>query len=68
MSTIINLGNKQKEDLSQVLSRHLSRNSQGKKIIAELADDSEQGGKDLVAYLDQRLPQDEALRKQIGAA
>lgn len=68
MSTIINLDSKQKEDISRVLSKYLSRSAQGKKIIAEIEDDQVQGGEALIAYLDERLPHDEALRSEIVEA
>ena len=68
MSTIINLGSSQIKSLSRILSRHLSRSSQGKEIINELRRDREQGPKSLLAYLDEQLPEDKELARKLEQA
>jgi tetratricopeptide (TPR) repeat protein len=68
VNTVINLGNSQADKLSQILSKHLSRSSQGKEIISKFREDREQGREALLAYLNARLPANEMLTKQIADA
>lgn len=68
MNTVINLGESQREKLSRILSRHLSRSTQGKEIISTFKEDKRQGREALLAYLNGSLPENEVLRKQIADA
>lgn len=68
MNTRIHLCEPQTEQLSRILSKHLSQSSQGKEIITTLKHDRQQGQEALLAYLDENLPANEALMKEIAGA
>jgi len=68
MNTIINLGKSSTERLSRILSKHLSRSPQGQEIISTFKKDKGQGEKALIAYLNESLPTNEMLRRQITEA
>ena len=65
-NTILNFDGHQKEKLSQILGRSLSRSSLGKKIISQFRGNKNQGAQALVAYLDKTLPADPKLTNQIA--
>jgi tetratricopeptide (TPR) repeat protein len=65
-NTIINFDSHQKEKLSQILGRYLSKTSWGKKIISQFRNNKVQGAEALLAYLDRTLPKDINLTNQIA--
>ena len=68
MNQVLNLGRKQIQTLSQVLSKYLSRTQEGKKIIRTFEKDREFGSAELLSYIDKRLKDQPEFQRQVKKA
>ena len=68
MNPVLNLGRKQIQTLSQVLSKYLSRTQEGKKIIRTFEKDRESGSAELLRYINKRLKDQPEFQRQIKKA
>lgn len=68
MSPILNLGRKQIQTLSQVLSKYLSRTAEGKKIIRTFGKDRKSGSWAILEYIDKHLKDQPEFQRQVKEA
>jgi tetratricopeptide (TPR) repeat protein len=68
VNPVLNLGRKQLQNLSQVLSKYLSRTQEGKKIIRAFDKDRESGSSAILEYVDKHLMDQPEFQRQVKNA
>ena len=65
MNPVLNLGKGQRQTLSHVLSKYLSRTAEGKKIIRTFDKDREAGSSAILEYVDKHLKDQPEFQRQV---